>query len=487
MQAAVGDRVRLRNYRYKAEGTVRFLGDLPGEGSLAGVELDLPIGKNDGERDGVRYFTCQPGHGIFIRQDWLIKLGEEESQGTARRLQRSKTDGVMETDAAIAELQRALSEVNARIGVVESDQSKSPGHGKLHELEMRVESLEASKRLGQGQGQDRTFKDAISQNHEMEASATGAAVPTNLPDRDTFKHGLSQNEMEASATDAALVHSEHRITQRQVQLLQDADARVDKVGIPTGRESKHHQAEQSVCGAYEDVDRRKRPLMHDDVQASQQRLQVSHADIGDSMKSIGRLEKSISSLNRQHTGLTGEMWSMKETVRKLQAHIQDLSDKYEATQQSLSKLQRQMNESLATSLQRENATQERLLEAEASQKQVLEAAAEAQKIVLSLTRRVGAVEVTHMNAERAAVVAATETRQLREQIMLGDMLGPSPKEYQDHQEGPGPGSQVRSKSIDSALSHHGTAHDSCLPSSAMRSEVRSRAGGRSFLNWPWKP
>ncbi|CAE7594013.1 Clip1 [Symbiodinium sp. CCMP2456] len=484
MQAAVGDRVRLRNYRYKAEGTVRFLGDLPGEGSLAGVELDLPIGKNDGERDGVRYFTCQPGHGIFIRQDWLIKLGEEESQGTARRLQRSKTDGLMETDAAIAELQRALSEVSARIGVVESDQSKSPEHRKLHELEMRVESLEASKRMGQSQ--DRIFNHATSQNREMEASATGAAVPTNLTDNDTFKDALSQNEMEASATGAALVHSENRITQPgHVQLVQDADARnVDKVGAPTGRESKHQPAEQSVCGAYEE-ERRKRPIVRDDVQASQQRLQVSHADIGDSVKSIGRLEKGISSLNRQHTALTGEMWSMKETVRKLQlSDIQDLSDKYQATQQSLSKLQRQMNESLATFLQRENATEKRLLEAEASQKQVLAAATEAQKIVLSLTRRVGAVEVTHMNAERAAVVAATETRQLRERMMLGDMLGPSSKEYQE-QERPGPGSQVRSKSIDSALSHHGT-HDSCLPS-AMRSEVRSRAGGRSFLNWPWKP
>ena len=361
-------------------------------------------------------------------------------------------------------------QVNARIGVVESAQNKSPGHQKIHELEMRVASLE-SKRLGQGQ--DTVFRDALSQNHEMKASATGAEL--------------------TKCTD-----SETRINQQggQVQLLQDPTARnveyVDKVGVPTGCDGTHQQpAEQGACGEYQDADRTKTPppLVCDDVQTSQQRLQVSH-DIGDSLKFIGRLEKSISSLNRQHTGLSGETWSLKETVQKLQAHVQDLSDKYDATQQSLSKLQ-QISDSLSTSLQRENATQERLLEAEASQKQVLEAAAESQKIVLSLTRRVGAVEVTHMNAERAAVVAAAETRQLREQMMLlGDMLGSSgsgsKENLSEHQERPGLGSQVRSKSIDSALSHHGTAQDSCF--SAMRSEVRSRPGvGRCFLNWPWKP
>ena len=67
-------------------GVCTDFSDVPG--SLAGVELDLPIGKNDGdawraetsvelehminmlcllthsavqERDGVRYFSCQPG------------------------------------------------------------------------------------------------------------------------------------------------------------------------------------------------------------------------------------------------------------------------------------------------------------------------------------------------------------------------------------------------------------------------------------------
>jgi len=45
-------------------GILRFFGATEfASGTFAGVELDDPVGKNDGSLGGIRYFTCAPKHG----------------------------------------------------------------------------------------------------------------------------------------------------------------------------------------------------------------------------------------------------------------------------------------------------------------------------------------------------------------------------------------------------------------------------------------
>ena len=50
----------------KMSGIIRFVGQTAfAAGTWIGVELDLAKGTNDGSLDGIRYFTCEPSHGLF--------------------------------------------------------------------------------------------------------------------------------------------------------------------------------------------------------------------------------------------------------------------------------------------------------------------------------------------------------------------------------------------------------------------------------------
>lgn len=63
-QSAIGSRCTAND----VDGYVRFVGETDFSGGIwIGVELDLPVGKNDGSIQGKRYFSCGSEHGVFVR------------------------------------------------------------------------------------------------------------------------------------------------------------------------------------------------------------------------------------------------------------------------------------------------------------------------------------------------------------------------------------------------------------------------------------
>ncbi|XP_044257426.1 kinesin-like protein KIF13A isoform X2 [Tribolium madens] len=67
----LGESVLIRPYN--SSGVVAYIGGTEfASGTWIGVELDAPKGKNDGSVQGVRYFSCRPKYGMFVRADKLI-------------------------------------------------------------------------------------------------------------------------------------------------------------------------------------------------------------------------------------------------------------------------------------------------------------------------------------------------------------------------------------------------------------------------------
>ncbi|CAH8535486.1 unnamed protein product [Schistosoma turkestanicum] len=68
----IGDRILVAGQR---KGILRFIGETQfAPGTWYGIELDQPVGKNNGSINGIRYFDCNIGHGIFAPINRIQKL-----------------------------------------------------------------------------------------------------------------------------------------------------------------------------------------------------------------------------------------------------------------------------------------------------------------------------------------------------------------------------------------------------------------------------
>ncbi|OQS55165.1 CLIP1 [Ecytonucleospora hepatopenaei] len=77
----IGENVTI-NGRFS--GVVKFIGKIDGkDGIWVGLELEKPVGKNNGSYKNKKYFDCKENHGVFIRYDKIKQQQNEEKENSS--------------------------------------------------------------------------------------------------------------------------------------------------------------------------------------------------------------------------------------------------------------------------------------------------------------------------------------------------------------------------------------------------------------------
>ncbi|KAK6018093.1 CAP-Gly domain protein, partial [Ostertagia ostertagi] len=107
------------------QGIVRFIGETEfAQGIWAGIELEQPLGKNDGSVQGKRYFTCKTPYGVFVPASKTQRAPSQtpnrakQSHGTENATIKALQDALQEKERHLEQLMRERDMERSDFGVI---------------------------------------------------------------------------------------------------------------------------------------------------------------------------------------------------------------------------------------------------------------------------------------------------------------------------------------------------------------------------------
>ena len=320
----IGDKVIVGGKK----GVVRYIGPTQfAKGMWTGVELDSPGGKNNGNVEGIKYFTCAPKHGLFapISKVMPIPISIPNLQTTPQQLQHKKTPSTNSTVSSNSSLRYVSANSRERPSSRNSSSSlSSSGKSKRGDADMDLE--------GQISGLRNKLEEVSSENSILEDKL---AEEKNM--REDLQFSLDEQTLSLES-DGPRTPGIFREKKQEVELLQGTIRKLEQ-GLAQAY-AQHNTASSEIEELRDSLDRerkysveleKERDRLNKIAAASDQEGGISSVEESDDKK--GELE-----MVRQEN---------KELLRSLSQRQNELDEEVSAKQaveEKLKKLEKKLGE-----------------------------------------------------------------------------------------------------------------------------------------------
>ncbi|GAA6223602.1 CAP-Gly domain-containing linker protein 1-like isoform X1 [Lates japonicus] len=355
----LGDRVLVGGTK---AGVVRFLGETDfAKGDWCGVELDEPLGKNDGAVAGTRYFQCMPRFGLFAPVHKVTRIGFPCTTPTKAKSSRRRS-GLKRSPSA--------SSISSLSSATSSISGKPSRAGLLTETSARyARKISGTTALQEALKEKQQHIEQLLAERDLErcevAKATSHAgeVQQELA---LLRKGRDQYAMEMEAKLDQLRSLVEAADRDKVELLnqleeekrkvEDLQFRVEEVSITKGDletqtrlEHAHiKELEQSLLFEKTKAEKLQRDLEDTRVATVSERSRIMElerevADLQLRLRASQQKEDAVSLSQQQISSLKAQAQSQEKKISELSVDLESKQKELQSVQQDKSSLEQQLS------------------------------------------------------------------------------------------------------------------------------------------------
>ncbi|XP_054711865.1 restin homolog isoform X2 [Uloborus diversus] len=334
-------------------GVLRYIGQTEfAAGEWAGIELDDPLGKNDGTVAGRRYFRCPANYGLFSPAHKVSRITgsldrhrthnadlERESPRPTSALssQNDRQSYTEESEKRAQRLRQLLetAESERRDLATKLEEERK----KVEELEFRIEeecidkdALEADKQKERQKIEDleRRLEQEIRKN--------------DLISRGTTPDSILKEEMKRLNEEIDSLKTKLRQSEEKVKEVQKMKQKQPSVHVPTPRSDEATRQEEDLLHLQLILDNKKREVQNllQRISELEKELEKSKSRQNRQLDTIDDLNVRLQKLESKRTSLEEELHTTKEKVEELERRLHSSSERIEHLENEKHRLEEQL-------------------------------------------------------------------------------------------------------------------------------------------------